>query len=154
MNSPYFYLYDKHPSLQDLKVYGSAVFPYLRHYSDSKFQARTSMCIFLGYATGYKGVICYNLQTKKLILSRYVLHDESVFPAKGRPERISRSDFIQHSAHSSLIMVQLRILDRRLSESVQSISDNTPLQQDIDVSVSTGHTRFSSQLASHTQSAS
>lgn len=105
MNSPYFCPYDKHPSLQDLKVYGSAVFPYLRHYNDNKFQARTSMCMFLGYAVGYKGFICNNLQAKKLILFRHVLHDESVFPTKCRPAVISSSDYVQHSVHSSPIIV-------------------------------------------------
>ncbi|KAB2617403.1 hypothetical protein D8674_013272 [Pyrus ussuriensis x Pyrus communis] len=136
MNSPYFCLYDKHPSLQDLKVYGSAMFPYLRHYNDSKFQARTSMCIFLGYDVGYKGVICYNLQTKKLILSRHVLHDEYVFPAKCRPAVISSSDLVQHSSPSSPIIVQLK-QGRRFSEHVQSISENTSLPQDIDGTAST-----------------
>lgn len=82
MNSPFFVLFDKYPSLQDLKIFGSAIYPHLRHYNSSKFQPRTLMCIFLGYASRYKGALCYNLQSKKLILSRHVVHNESLFPAK------------------------------------------------------------------------
>lgn len=82
MSSPFYALYDKHPSLKDLKIFGPIMYPYLKHYNDTKFQLRTSVCVFLGYASKYKGVICYNLQSKKFILSRHVIYDESVFPAK------------------------------------------------------------------------
>ncbi|KAB2600513.1 hypothetical protein D8674_043037 [Pyrus ussuriensis x Pyrus communis] len=108
MNSPYFSLYDKHPSLKDLKIYGSAVFPYLRHYNDSKLQPRSSMCIFLGYASGYKGAICYNLQTQKLVLSKHVIHDESVFPAKCKPSVMSSSQSVPLSVNSTPILVPFR----------------------------------------------
>lgn len=63
-------------------IFGTTMYPYLKHYNDTKFQLRTSVCVFLGYASKYKGVICYNLQSNKLILSRHVLYDESIFPAK------------------------------------------------------------------------
>ncbi|CAL9013250.1 unnamed protein product, partial [Prunus brigantina] len=36
-------------------------------------------CVFLGYATGYKGVIGYNCATGKCVISRDVIHDESVY---------------------------------------------------------------------------
>lgn len=148
MNSPYFYLYDKHPSLQDLKIYGSAAFPYLKHYNDSKFQAKTSVCIFLGYASSYKRAICYNLQTKKLILSRHVVHNESVFLAKCKPLVMSSSGCVPYSVNSTPIIVQLRAPsehDRRSTEQVQFISDSTSLQQDIDVPGSTDTSQPTSQ---------
>lgn len=40
MYSPYFALFDKHPNLQELKIFGIAVYPYLRHYNDNKLQPR------------------------------------------------------------------------------------------------------------------
>ncbi|CAL8167719.1 unnamed protein product [Prunus armeniaca] len=70
------------PELQSLRVFGSAVFPYLRPYNDNKLQPRTCQCILLGYANGYKGVICYNRDSGRLCLSRHVVHDETVFPFK------------------------------------------------------------------------
>lgn len=38
--------------------------------------------MFLGFAAGYKGVVCYNTGNNKLIISRHMIHDESVFPYK------------------------------------------------------------------------
>ncbi|KAI5351859.1 hypothetical protein L3X38_004750 [Prunus dulcis] len=56
------------------------VYPYLHHYNVHKLQPRTTQCVFLGYATGYKGVIGYNCATGKCLISRDVIHDESVYP--------------------------------------------------------------------------
>ncbi|KAM1493067.1 hypothetical protein PS1_025262 [Malus domestica] len=82
MKSPYQLLFDKVPNIQSLKVFGTAVYPFLRPYNANKLQARSVQCVFLGYALGYKGVVCYNVKTRKMILSRHVIHDESVFPYK------------------------------------------------------------------------
>lgn len=65
-----------------MRICGFAIFPYFRHYNDNKLQSRSTKYIVLGYAADYKGAICYNLTSKKLVLSRHVLHDESAFPAK------------------------------------------------------------------------
>ncbi|KAB2606067.1 hypothetical protein D8674_005784 [Pyrus ussuriensis x Pyrus communis] len=108
MNSPYFGLYARHPSVKDLKIYGSAVFPYLRHYNDSKLQPRSAMCIFLGYASGYKGAICYNLQTQKLVLSRHVIHNEFVFPAKCQPSEMLSSHSVPSLVTSTPFLVPFR----------------------------------------------
>ncbi|CAL2257491.1 unnamed protein product [Prunus armeniaca] len=88
--SPYQKLFRKPPELQSLRVFRSIVFPFLRPYNDNKLQPRTCQCIFLGYANGYKEVICYNRDSGRLFLSRHVVHDETVFPFKH-----------QHSTHTS-----------------------------------------------------
>lgn len=36
--------------------------------------------MFLGYAFGYKGVICYSISQNMLWISRHVIHDETTFP--------------------------------------------------------------------------
>ncbi|KAB2634323.1 hypothetical protein D8674_038379 [Pyrus ussuriensis x Pyrus communis] len=69
-SSPYLSLYQKLPDIQFLKIFGSAVFPCLRPYNSNKLQPRSVM------------LICYNLQTKKLVISRHVYFDESLFPAR------------------------------------------------------------------------
>lgn len=80
MQSPYQKLYNISPQLQGLKVFGTAVYLYIRPYIANKLQPRASLCVFVGYALGYKGVICFHPQTRKFIISRRVLHDESLFP--------------------------------------------------------------------------
>ncbi|KAK9937705.1 hypothetical protein M0R45_014477 [Rubus argutus] len=49
-------------------------------YKSNKLQPKTVQCIFLGFASGYKGYICYNPRTKKCIISRHVFFDETLFP--------------------------------------------------------------------------
>ncbi|CAL2246117.1 unnamed protein product [Prunus armeniaca] len=51
--SPFQKLFEKPPPLQHIRVFGTV---------------------------GYKGVICYNTTTHRFLLSRHVIHDESVFP--------------------------------------------------------------------------
>ena len=78
--SPYKRLYNKQPDLKSMRIFGYAVYPWLRPYNSNKLQPRSERCIFLGYLMGYKGVICYNPNTKRCIISRHVLFDEMVFP--------------------------------------------------------------------------
>ncbi|KAI5343142.1 hypothetical protein L3X38_011018 [Prunus dulcis] len=78
--SPFQKLFDKPPPLQHLRVFGTAVYPYIRPFNEHKLQSRTVQCVFMGYSQGYKGVICYNTTTHRFLLSRHVVHDESVFP--------------------------------------------------------------------------
>jgi hypothetical protein len=36
--------------------------------------------VFLGYSTDHKGYWCLDLHTNRIIISRYVIFDETVFP--------------------------------------------------------------------------
>ncbi|BBN67240.1 hypothetical protein Prudu_20S000300 [Prunus dulcis] len=51
-------------------------------YNAHKLESRSHQCIFLGYSMGYKGVLCYDLRTHKVLISRHVIHNEDVFPCK------------------------------------------------------------------------
>ncbi|KAM2301622.1 hypothetical protein ACFX1S_032519 [Malus domestica] len=120
MVSPYTKLYGKDPELQNLNVFGSAVYPWLRPYSAHKLLPRSNQCVFLGYFRGYKGVICYNVQGQKCIVSRHVIFDETMFPytlikSKAQGQRVTSSQpsysmvivpvSVQHksSAHANTI---------------------------------------------------
>ena len=46
MSSPYLLMYKKAPDLQSLKIFGSAVFPWLRPYNANKLQPRSAICVF------------------------------------------------------------------------------------------------------------
>ncbi|KAM1422622.1 hypothetical protein ACFX2I_004733 [Malus domestica] len=97
LSSPYQMLYRKIPDVHSLKIFGSAVFPWLRPYAANKLQARSAMCIFLGYSMGYKGVICFNMQTRKCVISRHVVFDESCFPGK-LPKAVQSSGVQSHDS--------------------------------------------------------
>ncbi|CAL2277183.1 unnamed protein product [Prunus armeniaca] len=89
LQSPYYRLFGLVPDITHVKVFGTAIYPYLRPYTEHKLQPRTAQCVFLGYAPGYKGLICYNPFTGKLVISRHVIHDETCHPFKRLPASIS-----------------------------------------------------------------
>ncbi|CAL9017543.1 unnamed protein product [Prunus brigantina] len=82
--SPFQSLYGKVPDIKSLRIFGTAVYPYIRPYNEHKLQPRTAQCVFMGYSPGYKGVICYNRSTSRFVVSRHVIHDETVFPFKSQ----------------------------------------------------------------------
>lgn len=80
MLSPFEKLYHKVPGLGFLRVFGCACYPLLTSQRVNKLQPKTIKCVFIGLAAGYKGFMCYNMVTKRIILSRHVFFDESDFP--------------------------------------------------------------------------
>lgn len=82
--SPYFRLFHKLPEIKHLRIFDLVVFPCLRPFTKHELQPRSSLCVFLGYVLGYKIVLCYNMENHKILISRNVIHDESLYHFKGR----------------------------------------------------------------------
>ncbi|CAL2270719.1 unnamed protein product [Prunus armeniaca] len=108
--SPYFRLFHQHPDIQHLRIFGTAVYPCLRSINQNKLQARTTLCVFLGYLMGYKGILCFNMSTSKLLVSRDVVHDEIMFPFKQGVPVLGSSSSSVASTSSAPISVVLPIL--------------------------------------------
>jgi hypothetical protein len=110
MISPFGKLFGKKPDIANLKVFGSAIYPYLRPYNTNKLQPRSTQCVFLGYSPGYKGAICYSISTGKVLISRYVIHDETIFPYRHVSSTATDATSSMSSGQSSTaspIIVQL-----------------------------------------------
>jgi transposase InsO family protein len=80
MCSPFECLYRQLSPVDMLRVFGCACYPLMTPYRANKLQPKTMRCIFVGFANGYKGYICYNPISHKFIISRHVFFDESFFP--------------------------------------------------------------------------
>lgn len=78
--SPLESLYYKIPDIQHLRVFGRDCYPLLKPYNTTKLQPKTLKCVFLRYASNYKGYICYELNKKKVFISKHVIFDELDFP--------------------------------------------------------------------------
>lgn len=78
--SPYELLFSCPPHYGNFRVFGSCVYPYLRDYSPHKLAPRSSVCVFIGYSTQYKGYRCLNLSTGRIYTTCHAQFDETHFP--------------------------------------------------------------------------
>lgn len=79
-NTPYEMLFQQSPNYQRLKPFGCLCFPWLRPYSTSKLQSRSTSCVFLGYSTSQFAYKCFDPTTNRVYLSRHIQFVEHVFP--------------------------------------------------------------------------
>ncbi|GKA86229.1 ribonuclease H-like domain-containing protein [Tanacetum coccineum] len=74
---PHTRLFKTTPNYADLRVFGCLCYPHL--HTNHKLEPRATPAIFLGYPTNHRGYRCLDLNTNKIILSRHVTFDETVF---------------------------------------------------------------------------
>lgn len=115
MLPPYYKLFGTHPDLLSLKVFRSAVYPLLCPYNTHKLEPRSHQCVFLGYSMGYKGVLCYDLQTQKILISRHVIHNEDIFPFKNHPCSSPAASSQTVSAQKSPVAIVMSSMPQPLS---------------------------------------
>lgn len=79
---PYFLLLHKPPRYDHLKVFGCLCFSNLNYSNLHKLSPpRTTPCLFFGYPSQHRGYRCLDLKTNRIIISRHVAFDETIFPA-------------------------------------------------------------------------
>lgn len=85
--SLHFKLYNITTDYSSLHTFGCTYFPHLPIQTSGKFHPIYDLCIFLGYPSHTKGYKCYNPITHKIIISRNVIFDETIFPFKNNSLR-------------------------------------------------------------------
>ena len=93
-NIPYQLLYSQPPEYSHLCVFGCLCYPNLSATARHKLAPRSAACVFLGYPSSHKGYRCLDLSTRRVIISRHVVFDESVFPFSSHPTHPSQLDFL------------------------------------------------------------
>ncbi|WVZ08327.1 hypothetical protein V8G54_021673 [Vigna mungo] len=78
--SPYEIVFSKTPDFNTLRVFGCLAFANTITSGRTKLDKRASKCIFLGFKSGVKGFLLYDMTTHQLFLSRNVIFYESHFP--------------------------------------------------------------------------
>ncbi|WVZ96618.1 hypothetical protein U9M48_042233 [Paspalum notatum var. saurae] len=69
------------PSRYDhLRVFGCAGYPNTSATAPHKLAPRSTRCVFLGYSPDHKGYRCFDLTSRRVVISRHVVFDESDFP--------------------------------------------------------------------------
>lgn len=80
--TPYYSLYNAHPDYEFLKVFGCECFPLLTINLPHKLAPKSVHCVFIGYASNYKGYRCLDPSTGQVYTSRHVRFHKNVFPFK------------------------------------------------------------------------
>jgi hypothetical protein len=78
--SPYHILYDKPPDLSQLKVFGSLYYASTLSSQRTKFDPRARKCIFLGYKSGMKGDVLFDIHHHNIFVSRNIIHHDHILP--------------------------------------------------------------------------
>lgn len=88
-------LYHRDPSYTHLRVFGCLCYPLHPSAKINKLQPRSTPCVFLGYPPNHRGYKCYDLSSRKIIISRHVIFDEYQFPfAKLHPPTPQSYEFL------------------------------------------------------------
>ncbi|RLM57903.1 hypothetical protein C2845_PM18G13220 [Panicum miliaceum] len=91
---PYHLLHRKMPDYSILRVFGCLCYPNLSATTPHKLSPRSAAYVFLGYPPSQKGYRCLDLSTRKIIISRHVVFDETHFPFAASKLRPDSLDFL------------------------------------------------------------
>ena len=100
--TPYETLYHKQPSYNHLRVFGCAYYPNLLSQAPHKLFPRSTLCVFLGYPQHHKGYRCYDLHSRKVIMSCHVVFDENNFLLAHSSSSFSSSGLSLTPLHTNL----------------------------------------------------
>jgi len=85
-------LYGSPPDYSLLRVFGCLYYPNMTATARHKLAPRSTACMFLGYPSSHKGYRCLDLSTRRIIISRHVVFDETCFPFSLYSPKSSPSD--------------------------------------------------------------
>jgi hypothetical protein len=78
--TPHQALFGTPPHYDHLRVFECACYPNTTATDPHKLAPCSTLCVFLGYSPDHKGYRCFDLSSRRVLISRHVVFDESVFP--------------------------------------------------------------------------
>lgn len=76
---PFHKFYNKIPTYKHLRIFRYLCFPNI--VTPHKLSPRSTPCVFRRYPSNHKGYRCLELHTKKIIVSKHVIFDETISPS-------------------------------------------------------------------------
>jgi hypothetical protein len=78
--TPHQALFGTPPRYDHLRVFGCACYPNTAATAPHKLAPHSTLCVFLGYSLDHKGYRCFDLCSRRVLISCHVAFDEFVFP--------------------------------------------------------------------------
>jgi hypothetical protein len=78
--SPFKILYNALHDVSNLKVFGALYYATTLSSHRKKLDSRSRKCIHLGFKSGVKGFVLFDLKSREIFLSRDVIFFETMFP--------------------------------------------------------------------------
>lgn len=111
--TPYELLYNQKPEYDHIRVFGCLTYFWSIETKGDKFEVRGRPGVFLGYPHGTKGYKIFDIENKKIVVSRDVKFHEDNFPFSGSPQTQVDQDIFSpipnqsvespyHEAHDTL----------------------------------------------------
>ena len=87
LESPYFHLFAKQPSYDNLRVFSCVCFVHLPPHEQHKLYAQSVRCALLGYNVCQKGFVCYDPTLHHTCISRNLIlfENQHFFPVSSVP---------------------------------------------------------------------
>lgn len=79
--TPYELWYGKKPNISYLRIFGSRAFVHIPHASRSKLYSKAVGCMMVGYCSEAKAYRLWNPATRRIVISRDVIFDETISPS-------------------------------------------------------------------------
>lgn len=107
--TPYEIVWNQTPEYSHMKVFGCLVYFKNTNMKGDKFEEKGKPGVFLGYPTGTKGYKVYDIENKRITVSRDVLFCEESFPFKNikidenynDEHHVKNQDCLCHERHTS-----------------------------------------------------
>ena len=77
--TPHHALFGTPPRYDHLRVFGCACYPNTPATASHKLASRSTRCVFLGNSPDHKGYRCFDLISRRVLISRHIVFDESDF---------------------------------------------------------------------------
>jgi hypothetical protein len=138
--SPFEILHNTLPDITNLKVFGSLCFATTLSSHRKKLDPRSRKCIHLGFKTGVKGYVLFDLKSKELFLSRDVVFFEAIFPYQVSTSTNDQSQ--PHLNHNSYDTYDDSFLDQQVTTNLSP----TPVSDPVINTPTTSHNNPSSQI--------
>ncbi|AAG12527.1 Hypothetical Protein [Arabidopsis thaliana] len=119
---PFSVLFNKTPSYNHLRVFGSLCYPHTN--TQNKLEPRSAPSAFLGYPLLHPGYRCFDMKTRKIMISRHVTFQEDILPLQATHTKIdSAYEFLE--AETQLTQIQKCLL---LTPSIPTVTATPPVQ--------------------------